>query len=56
MLMGFRDSTFEVGAIDRGRYFICTDIFCRADRLRCRVMGIYGPVDHSRSAEFLLEI
>jgi mannosylglycoprotein endo-beta-mannosidase len=56
MLLGFRDSSFEVGAIDRGRFFICTDIICRADRLRCRVMGIYGPADHSRSAEFLQEV
>jgi hypothetical protein len=39
-----------------GRYFICTDIICRADRLRCRVMGIYGHADHSHSAEFLHEV
>jgi endonuclease/exonuclease/phosphatase family metal-dependent hydrolase len=56
MLLGFRDSSFEVGAIDRGRFFICTDIICRADRLRCRVMGIYGPADHSRSTYFLQEL
>jgi hypothetical protein len=56
MLLGFWDSTFDVGGIDRGRYLICTDIICRADQLRYRVMGIYGPADHSRSAEFLQEI
>jgi exonuclease III len=56
MLMGFRDSTFDVGSIERGRYFISTDIICRADKLRCKVMGIYGPADHSRSADFLQEI
>jgi endonuclease/exonuclease/phosphatase family metal-dependent hydrolase len=56
MILGFCDSTFDVGAIDMGRYFICTDIICRADRLRCRIMGIYEPAGHSRSAEFLQEV
>jgi exonuclease III len=56
MLLGFRDSAFEVGLIGTGRYYIMASVICRSDRARLDVIGIYGPADHTLSAGFLEEI
>jgi hypothetical protein len=56
MLMGFKDSFCEVGAIARGRFFISAAVLCRALNLRLEIMGIYGPADHAHSQIFLAEI
>jgi hypothetical protein len=56
MLLGLRDSAFEVSSIGTGRYYIKASIICHADRTRLEVIGIYGPADHALSAGFLEEI
>jgi exonuclease III len=56
MLMGFRESMFEIGAIDTGRHFVSVDVILRAARLTLRIFGIYGPADHALSASFLQEL
>jgi hypothetical protein len=56
MLMGFRDSRFEIGNIDMGQYFLSVTALWRATNLKLEIMGIYGPADHSLSREFLDEI
>jgi exonuclease III len=56
MLMGFRESMFEIGAIDTGRHFVSVDVILRAARVTLRIFGIYGPADHSLSAAFLQEL
>jgi hypothetical protein len=48
MLVGFRDSRFEVGSIDKWQYFLRVTILWRT--------GIYGPADHSYSREFFSKI
>ncbi|KAK1684683.1 hypothetical protein QYE76_045531 [Lolium multiflorum] len=56
MLLGFRDSVFEVGRVTLRRYFISTSILSRADRFKMEVVGVYGPADHAFSPHFLQEI
>jgi hypothetical protein len=56
MLMGFRESMFEIGAIDTGRHFVSVDVILRTARLTLRIFGIYGPADHALSAAFLQEL
>ncbi|KAK1647115.1 hypothetical protein QYE76_064920 [Lolium multiflorum] len=56
MLMGFKDSRFEIGNIDLGQFFLSATVLWRASNLKLEIMGIYGPADHSLSREFLDEI
>jgi hypothetical protein len=56
MLLGLRDSTFEVGATDQGRFFLSATVLYRASRLIFEFIGVYGPVDHARSRNFLEEL
>jgi exonuclease III len=56
MLVGARDSIFEVGAFDRGQFFLSLSILHRASNRILEVIGIYGPADHGRSRAFLDEI
>jgi exonuclease III len=56
MLMGLRDSTFEVGATDQGVFFLSATILHRASRFIFEFIGVYGPADHSRSRDFLAEL
>jgi hypothetical protein len=56
MLLGFRDSTFEVGATDQGLFFLSATILHRASRLIFEFIGVYGPADHARSRSFLEEL
>jgi exonuclease III len=56
MLMGFRESMFEIEAIDTGRHFVSVDVILRTARLTLRIFGIYGPTYHALSASFLQEL
>jgi exonuclease III len=56
MLLGLRDSTFEVGATDQGLFFLSATILHRASRLIFEFIGVYGPADHARSRNFLDEL
>jgi hypothetical protein len=56
MLLGFCDSTLEVGSIDQGRYFINALVYHREAKFKLECIGVYGPVDHSKSTDFLEEL
>jgi hypothetical protein len=56
MLMGVRDSSFEVGVVDMGLFYLSTSILHRATKRILTIIGIYGPADHGRSRAFLEEI
>jgi endonuclease/exonuclease/phosphatase family metal-dependent hydrolase len=56
MLLGFCDSTFEVGSIDQGRYFINALVYHREAKFKLECIGVYGPADHSKSTDFLEEL
>jgi hypothetical protein len=56
MLMGFRDSQFEIGNIDMRQYFLSvTALWCESN-LKLEIMEIYGLADHSLSRELLGKI
>jgi exonuclease III len=56
MLLGVRDSLFEVGRMDRGQFFLSLSVLHRVSNRKLEVIGIYGPADHARSRGFLDEI
>jgi endonuclease/exonuclease/phosphatase family metal-dependent hydrolase len=56
MLLGFHDSTLEVGSIDQGRYFISTLVYHIEVKFKFDYIGVYGLADHSKSAEFFEEL
>ncbi|XP_071683742.1 uncharacterized protein [Lolium perenne] len=56
MLLGLRDSIFDVGRISLGQFFISASIMCIADNFKFEIVGVYGPADHTHSQEFLQEI
>jgi exonuclease III len=56
MLVGCRDSMFEVGAINMGQFFISVQLMHRPTRNIFEMIGVYGPVDHGRSRLFLEEL
>jgi hypothetical protein len=56
MLLGLRDSTFEVGATDQGLFFLSATILHRSSRLIFEFIGVYDPADHARSRSFLEEL
>jgi hypothetical protein len=56
MLMGVNDEAFEVGAIDQGVFFLSAAVYHRASKFKFQAIGVYGPADHTRSAQFLVEL
>ncbi|KAK1616897.1 hypothetical protein QYE76_022414 [Lolium multiflorum] len=56
MLLGVRDSLFEVGRMDRGQFFLSLSVLHRVSNRKLEIIGIYGPADHTRSRGFLDEI
>jgi hypothetical protein len=56
LLLGFRDSVFEVGSIDQGKFFISAVVLQRSSKVIFEYIGVYGPADHSRAQEFLEEL
>ena len=56
MLLGLRDSVFEVESTDRGQYFLSANFLHRPYNFPMTIIGVYGPANHSASAEFLDEI
>jgi endonuclease/exonuclease/phosphatase family metal-dependent hydrolase len=56
MLIGVRDSVFEVGSIDRGQYFLSVAVLHRVTNRTMDFIGIYGPADHGHSRVFLQEV
>uniref|UniRef100_A0A453EX03 Endonuclease/exonuclease/phosphatase domain-containing protein n=4 Tax=Aegilops tauschii subsp. strangulata TaxID=200361 RepID=A0A453EX03_AEGTS len=56
ILLGVKDATFEVGSMDRGRFFVSMELYERALNFKWEVIIVYSPADHSRSASFLEEL
>uniref|UniRef100_A0A453CMW0 Endonuclease/exonuclease/phosphatase domain-containing protein n=1 Tax=Aegilops tauschii subsp. strangulata TaxID=200361 RepID=A0A453CMW0_AEGTS len=56
MLLGFCSDTFEVLTWEVGIFFIAANIRVRASLRELVIVQVYGPADHSRSAEFLVEL
>jgi exonuclease III len=56
MLLGIRDDSFEVGAIDQGPFFLSAALFHRETKFKFEFIGVYGPADHSRSLQFLVDL
>ena len=56
ILLGVKDTTFEVGGMDRGEFFVSMEIFERALNFKWEVIVVYGPADHRRSPAFLDEL
>jgi hypothetical protein len=56
LLVGFRDSCFEVGVVHKGEFLISTKLVLKASRFFFEFVGVYGPADHSRLPLFLQEL
>ena len=56
LLLGIKDSILEVGGVDQGDFFISAKLLHRASNFKFEFIGVYGPADHVRSAEFLSEL
>jgi exonuclease III len=56
MLMGVRDSLFEVGALAQGEFFLSAKLYHIPTKFKCEFIGVYGPADHARSPAFLQEL
>ena len=56
ILLGLRDSAFEVESSDRGQYFLSVNFLHRRLNRPLTLIGVYGPATHSASAVFLQEL
>jgi hypothetical protein len=56
LLVGFRDSCFDVGVVHKGEFLISTKLVLKASRFFFEFVGVYGPTNHSRSPLFLQEL
>ena len=56
MLLGLRDSAFEVETTDRGRYFLSANCLYRPINQKLTIIGVYGPANHVDSPAFLSEL
>jgi exonuclease III len=56
LLLGFRDECFEVGSWKKGTFFLSASVFQRKTRLKWCFFLVYGPADHRRTDEFLVEL
>uniref|UniRef100_A0ACD5WQM7 Uncharacterized protein n=1 Tax=Avena sativa TaxID=4498 RepID=A0ACD5WQM7_AVESA len=56
ILLGVKEDTFEVDDMDRGDFFVSMSLTHRQSRFNWEMIIVYGPADHRRSAEFLLEL
>lgn len=56
ILLGVKEETFEVKDIDRGDFFLSMTLYPRSAHLKLKVIIVYGPADHSRSAAILVEL
>ncbi|KAI5022185.1 hypothetical protein ZWY2020_058915 [Hordeum vulgare] len=56
ILLGVKDSTFDIGSMDRGESYVSMEIYEHALNFKWEIVVVYGPTDHSRSAAFLAEL
>jgi hypothetical protein len=56
LLLGFKDSVFEVGSIDQGQFFISAVVLQHSSKFIFEFIGVYGPADHARTSDFLQEL
>ena len=55
-LLGFREETFVVGEWRKGFFHISALVYHRTKKCKWLFVLVYGPEDHGRSEEFLLEL
>ena len=53
MLLGLRDSAFEVESTDKGCYFLSANCLYRPVNKPLTIIGVYGPANHVASPVFL---
>ncbi|KAE8789949.1 putative anion transporter 2, chloroplastic [Hordeum vulgare] len=51
-----KDTTFEVGSMDQGEFFVSMEVWERARNFKWEVISVYGPTDHRQSQDFLEEL
>ena len=51
-----KDTTFEVGSMDRSEFFVSMEVFERALNFKWEIIAVYGPADHRCSETFLAEL
>jgi exonuclease III len=56
MLMGITEAMFEVGAIDKGQFFLSASIYHKDTKFKFDLLGVYGPADHTRSPGFITDL
>ena len=56
ILLGIRESSLEVGRIDKGESFISASLYYKELKFKFEFVGVYGPADHARSPGFLHEL
>ena len=56
MLMGLSRDVYDIISWDRGSFFLAAHFRIRATLRELVVIQVYGPANHSRSAEFLGEL
>jgi hypothetical protein len=47
---------FEIGSTFKGSFLVATQVCVKASHFLFEFVGVYGPVDHSRSGAFLNEL
>jgi hypothetical protein len=56
MLRGIRDNQFEVGALGQREFFLSAKLYHMPTKFKCEFIGVYGSMEHARSASFLQEL
>jgi exonuclease III len=56
LLVGFRDSIFEIGLVSKGEFLLTAQVCMKATRFIFEFVGVYGTADHGHSLAFLLEL
>jgi len=56
ILLGVKEDTFEVDDMDRGEFFVSMALTHKQSRFKWVVVIFYGPANHRRSPQFLLEL
>ncbi|KAI4972573.1 hypothetical protein ZWY2020_003498 [Hordeum vulgare] len=56
ILIGVKDTTFDVGSMVRGEFFVSTEVWEGEINFKWEVIVVYGPADHTLSQTFLNEM
>ncbi|KAE8799585.1 putative anion transporter 2, chloroplastic [Hordeum vulgare] len=56
ILLGVKDTTFDVGSMNHGEFFVSMEVWERTVNFKREVIVVYGTADHTRSEAFLDEM